>query len=196
VLLQIYRDFPRPGLEAAYRALEEEAARVCAELRFPHVHFAIESLSAPVQIWWLNAFESEADREQVTRAYTSNAGLVRALEDVGRRKQGLVETPVDVLAHHRADLSRGPAWQVAGVRFFAVEITKDEPRMAGAVFEAPDGTRYVFRPAHSAAEAEQLATAAHAITTVFAVRPYWGLAAEAWIAADPEFWNVNPAAQR
>ena len=33
-------------------------------------------------------------------------------------------------------------------------------------------------------------------TTVLAVRPYLGMPAKDWIAADPEFWKPNPMAGR
>jgi hypothetical protein len=32
-------------------------------------------------------------------------------------------------------------------------------------------------------------------TTLFAVRPYWGMPAQEWIAADPEFWKLSPMAR-
>jgi hypothetical protein len=196
VILEIYRDSLRPGCEAAFRAVEEDAARMCAELKCPHPHLAIESVTVPREVWWLNAFESEAEKERVSRDYANNRPLTTALDTVGPRKKDLVETPVDVFASYRADLSRGAAWVVTGARFFVVTVTTGDPQTDGWVFEAPDGTRFVFRPAATREQADRLAAAAGRETRVFAVRPYWGMPASEWIAADPEFWNVNPSAVR
>ena len=196
MLLQIYRDFVVRGSEAAYRAIEEDAARICAERSFPHPHLALEPLAGPSEVWWLNGFDSEADRQRVTRDYESDPALVAALQDVGRRKQGLVGTPLDVLARYRADLSRGAPWAVAGTRFFTVTVTAQDPKVEGSAFEAPDGTRFVFRPAHTRRQAERAAAAAGPEALVFAVRPYWGMPAKEWIAADPRFWKPSPMASR
>jgi hypothetical protein len=195
MILEIYRDFVKPGREAAFKAVEEDAARICAELKFPHSHLAIESLSGPKEVWWLNAFESEEDKQRVADDYARNPALKAALEDITRRKEGLTEAPVNVYATYSADLSRGASWKVAGARFFVVTIATGDRRMEGAVFEASDGTRFVFRPFATRRQADAVAPAAGPGTRVFAVRPYWGMPAEAWIAADPEFWKANPMAR-
>jgi hypothetical protein len=194
-ILQIYRDSLVPGREAEFRAVEEDAARACAEMGFPHAHLALQPLGGPQEVWWLNAFHSEADRQQVTREYESNAAMVRALQAISRRREGLVGTPLDVLAQYRPDLSRSETWHIAGARFFVAEVTRAEPRLAGTVFEAADGTRYALRPARTADEAEHLAARSGGDATIYAVRPYWGMPATEWIAADPEFWRINPASR-
>lgn len=193
-ILQIYRDSVKEGGEDAYKAIEEDAARACADLRFPHPHLAIESLTGPKEVWWLNAFESEAERQQVTVDYARNPALVAALEGIAKRKEEVTGTPVNVFAGYRADLSRGVPWNPSGARFVVVTVTNEGQRIEGAFFEAPDGTRFILRPAGTRSEAEVLAKAAGAETTVFAVRPYWGMPAKEWIDADPEFWKSNPTA--
>jgi hypothetical protein len=52
-ILQIYRDSVKEGGEATFKAIEEVAARACAELEFPHPHLAIESLTGPKEVWYL-----------------------------------------------------------------------------------------------------------------------------------------------
>ncbi len=195
MILQIYRDSLKPGSEAMFQAIEEDAARICAELECPHPHLAIESLSGPSEVWWLNAYASEAEKERVASAYANNAPLMAALADISKRREGIVGTPVDVFATHRATLSRGAEWRVARTRFFAVTVTRGDVQLAGSVFEAPDGTRFVFRPAATRADADALATVAGPGTIVFAVRPYWGMPMKEWIAADPVFWKLNPMAR-
>ncbi|MGH7694985.1 MAG: hypothetical protein ACRENH_08390, partial [Gemmatimonadaceae bacterium] len=59
-----------------------------------------------------------------------------------------------------------------------------------------DGTRYVVRLATTRGAADDLARKAGAGTTVFAIRPYWGMPAKEWIAADPEFWGASPMARQ
>ena len=194
-ILQIYRDSLKPGREAAFKTVEEDAARICAELKFPHSHLAIESLSGPKEVWWLNAFDSEAEKQQVASDYARNPALVAALEGIVRRKEGLTEAPVNVYASYRADLSRGAPWKVAGARFFVVSITKGDARAEGPVFEAPDDTRFFLRPVATRGQADVLAAAAGPDARIFAVRPYWGMPAREWIAADRAFWKANPMAR-
>jgi hypothetical protein len=194
-ILQIYRDPVKPGSERAYKEIEEAAARICAELQCPHPHLAIESLDAPKEVWWLNAYASEAEKERVAKAYTTNRALMAALEQITKRKEGLTETPQDVFATYRADLSRGPAWKVAGARFMVATLTREDRAIEGSVFEAADHTRFILRPVATLRDAQALAAAAGAPTRVFAVRPYWGMPAPEWVAADPDFWKSNPAAK-
>src|SRR5438552_5040276 len=195
-MLQIVRESLNEGSEAAYRTIEEDAARICADLNCPNAHLAMESLTGPKEVWWLTPYESESDRQRVANGYASNRTLMAALQDVLRHKQGLVGAPIDVLAHYRDDLSGQAPWKVRGTRFFVVTVTSGDPPVVGAVFEVPDGTRFIFRSARTLHEAESLAAEASSkTTTILAVQPYWGMPANDWIAADPEFWQPNPMAR-
>jgi hypothetical protein len=195
-LLQIVRESLNEGGEAEYRTIEEDAARICADLNCPNAHLAMESLTGPKEVWWLTPYESESDRQRVTNGYASNRALMTALKDILRHKQGLVGAPIDVLANYRDDLSGQGSWKVRGTSFFVVTVTHEERPVVGAVFEAPDGTRFIFRSAGTRQAAERLAAEASSeTTTIFAVRPYWGMPANDWIAADPEFWKPNPTAK-
>lgn len=195
-ILEIYRDTILAGREARFRAIEEDAARVCVELKCPHPHLAIESLSGPKEVWWLNGFESPADKQRVDEAYRANRALMAALQKATAGKAGVTGTPVNVFAHHAPGASRDRDWPIAGARFFVVTIGRS-PRVAnGVAFDAPDGTRYIMKPVRTQAEADAAAAAAGEGTRVFAIRPYWGSPAREWIAADPEFWKANPAAGR
>jgi hypothetical protein len=193
-ILEIYRDRLKPGQEAAFKAIEEDAARICADLQCPHPHLAIESLTGPKEVWWLNAFESEAEKQRVYSEYMNNRALLAALDRITKGKEGLTETPEDIFVKYRADLSRGAVWKVAGARFFAATVTREDLQIDGSVFEAPDGTFFILRPARTEQECEAVVSASAPETRVFAVRPYWGMPAEEWIAADPEFWKSNPNA--
>jgi acetyl esterase/lipase len=192
VLLQIFRESVKAGSEAGYRAVEEAAARICAQHRFPNPHLAMEAESGPHEVWWLNAFASEEARQRVTADYEANAELVRALTEHGRRKQGLTEASIDVVTTYRPDLSRKP-WDPAGARFVVVRTAKRELSSDGSVFEAPEGGFYALTPARTHSGAAK-AAAIEPGAIVFAVRPWWGHPAKEWIAADPEFWEANPTA--
>jgi hypothetical protein len=192
-ILLIHRDRVKGGCEATYRLAEEDAARACIEHGCPHPHLAIESMSGPTEVWWLNAFDSDSDRQRVVDAYTRNGPLTAALQAIRDRREGLLEVDSDTFVHHKPELSRGPRLTFVGARFVTVTTTTGSELPAGDVFEASDGTRYVFSAAATVEEA-RLATVNRADAVVFAVRPWWGMAARAWIAADPEFWRPNPAA--
>lgn len=194
-ILQIYRDPLKHGREATYKTVEEDAARICARLGFPNPHLALESLTGPKEVWWLNAFASEADRQRVTRDYAGNPALVAALEGITKRREGLTGTPADVLTAYRADLGAGVPWNPAGARFFVVTASKRSVPTTASVFEAPDGTLYFLTAARTRRQADLEAAALGPETRVFAVRPYWGMPAKEWIAADPEFWGTNPMAR-
>ena len=66
----------------------------------------------------------------------------------------------------------------------------------GSVFEAPNGMRYTLKTTGTREDAHAIAAASGKETRIFAVRPYWGMAAKAWIDADPEFWEPNPMTRR
>jgi hypothetical protein len=195
-ILQIVRESIKLGAEAAFRSIEEDAARICAELNCPNSHLAMESLTGPREVWWLTPYESDSDRQRVAVGYAGNHALMTALQNISRRKEGLVEAPIDILATYRSDLTGGASWRIRGTRFFVVTVANRDPPVAGAVFEAPDGTLFIFRSARSRHEADNMSAEASPSgpTIPFAVRPYWGMPAKDWIAADPEFWKPNPMA--
>jgi hypothetical protein len=189
--MYIYRDSLKRGVDSAYRVIEDDGARICAELRCPNPYLALESLSGPHEAWWLNVFATEVDTARVARIYATNRALATALDGVARRKAALIGTPVQGFAVYRRDLSRGPAWSVAGARFLVVTVTRDRRPADGSAWAMADSTVYVLRPVPTRREADVLARQANA--RVFAVRPNWSMPAPEWVAADPAFWRSAPA---
>jgi hypothetical protein len=189
-ILQIHRDTLRPGAATAFKALEDEAAQACRQLNCPHPHVAIEAVTGPWsgEVWWLNGFASEAERQRIIAAYAANAALTAALATVGQRRHNVIASDVDVFANYRADLSRAP-WQIAGARFFVVVVTDRSSMLNGAVFETTEGVRYIFKPTRARSDGDTIAAGAGPLAGVFAVRPNWGMPAQLWIDADPEFWT-------
>jgi hypothetical protein len=194
-LLLVVQERLRPGSEQACGRVELEIADVCARLGCPNPYLALESVDGPKEVWWLNAFASEADKARVEEAYTRDSRLTSALRTLGQRKESLTEQPRTLLTRHRRDLSSDASWRVSGAHFFVVTLSTAERTAEGVVFESPDGWRLVFAPAATRPEADRMASLAGAGSTIFAVQPLWSLPADTWIAADPEFWESSPAAR-
>ena len=189
-LMYIYRDSLKRGVDSAYRAIEDEGAQICADLKCPNPYLALESLSGPHEAWWLNAFTSEADTTRVVNAYAANRPLTEALGAVVKRKNTLIGTPIEGFGVYRPDLSWGPAWSVAGARFMLVTVMRSRRPAEGSVWEVADSTLYNFRPVRTLQQAEALAAEQGA--RLFAVRPNWSMPAPEWVAADPDFWRLAP----
>ncbi len=186
--LYIYRDSLKHGVDSTFCAIEDDAARICADLQCPNPYLGLESLSAPHEAWWINAFDTEADTTRVVRAYARNRPLMDALRAVAERKAGLVGRPIEGYAVHRPDLSRGPPWSVAGARFVVVTVTRNRRPSEGSVWEMADSTVYVLRAVRTRQQADALAREQGA--RIFAVRPNWSMPAPEWVAADRVFWRL------
>jgi hypothetical protein len=189
--LYIYRDSLKGGVDSTYRVIEDGAAQICADLKCPNPYLGLESLSGPHEAWWLNAFASEVDTTRVVKAYAANRPLMEALGAVAKRKDPLIGTPIQGYGVYRPELSRSPAWSVAGARFMLVTVTRSRRPVEGSVWEATDSTLYVLRPVSARQQAETLAGKEGA--RIFAVRPNWSMPAPEWVAADPAFWRLAPA---
>jgi hypothetical protein len=188
--LYIYRDSLKQGVDSAFRAIEDRAAQICADLRCPNPYLGLESLSGPHEAWWINAFASEADTSRVGHAYVANRPLMQALGQVARDKDSLIGTPIQGYAVYRPDLSRAAAWSLTGARFMLVTVTRERRPFDGSVWEAADSTLYVFRPVRTRQDAVALARAPD--ERVFAVRPNWSMPAPEWVVGDPDFWRLAP----
>ena len=105
-LMYIYRDSLKRGVDSAYRAIEDEAAQICADLKCPNPYLALESLSEPHEAWWLNGFAQDADTTRVVNAYAANHPLTEALGAVVKAKEPLIGTPIKGFGVYRPDLSR------------------------------------------------------------------------------------------
>ena len=191
--MYIYRDSVKRGVDSAYRAIEDDGAQICADLRCPNPYLAIEALSGLHEAWWLNVFATEADTARVARVYATDRALSEALGTVAQRKAALIGIPVQGFAVYRRDLSRGPAWSVVGARFIVVTVTRDHRPADGSVWAMADSTLYILRPVRTRREADALVRPGGA--RVFAVRPNWSMPAPEWLVADPEFWRSAPASK-
>jgi hypothetical protein len=194
-LLQLFHERLKPGVEAAYGRIEEDAARICAQLRCPNPYLALESMTGPKEVWWLNAYASEAHKDSVAQAYEHNTAAMAALREVTERKQGLTYEPEEFFATYRSGVGDESCWRMGGTRFFVMTVTRADRHAGGCVFEAPDGTRFIIATSATRRDATRKAAVASSGAKVFAIRPSWSLPADAWIASDPDFWRASPAAK-
>jgi hypothetical protein len=189
-ILQIYREPLKPGSETAYRAIEEETARLAAALGCPHPYLGALSLTS-LEVWWFNGYESSAEQQQVADSYAKNTRLMTALRQNGQRKAPLTLEPIETIATWRRDLTVGAPWILGQGRFLVITVTKSADRIAGTVFEATDGTRFIVDAAHTREQAAAARAQSGANSTILGVQPRLSFPADDWIAADPEFWRPS-----
>jgi hypothetical protein len=173
-ILHVYRDFPKPESFSEYAKVVEDAARICADLHYPHPYSAMESLTGPKEVWFLNGYKSQADREKVSLDYANNSALKAALEQIAARKNGLAADPIELFANFRQGMSRGPLWAPGQSHFVVATLTLLSLKVEGTVYETEDGKRLIMKSAQSRGEAQKLA-AASPDTHAFAVRPQWSM---------------------
>jgi hypothetical protein len=87
LFLLIVRERLRPGCEEAYDTNEVRLAAVCAKLQCPHPYLALASTAGPKEVWWLNAFASQEERDGLDAAYARNEPLMAAMRPLGKRKE-------------------------------------------------------------------------------------------------------------
>ena len=190
-LLLIVREQLRPEAEGDYADNEMQIAAACAKFQCPHPYLALASLAAPREVWWLNAFASDEEKDRVGAAYARNEALMAALRPLGARKEAFRQALTTTLTAHRPDASGRSSWRIRGARFFVVNLGGAR-EAAGSVFESPAGDRFDMASAESRAAAEGLAERAPG-SVMLAVQPQWSCPDAAWVAADPEFWDPGLA---
>jgi len=190
-ILEVSREYLKPDAVQAVHKIEVDAAQICIRLKFPHRYLVLESLTGPKEFWYLNAFDSQAEMDEVSREYEGNKALTSALaENLKRKAPYLAAESTNVFLNYRPELSGGTPWVRGYGRFLVTAWTKWPAGAGGTVFEGPDGNRLVIRAVRTRAEAESMAAAAGAGTHVFAIHPELGWPDDEWVAADPEFWRM------
>jgi len=48
-ILYIYRDSLKRGVDSTYRAIEDQAAQICVDLKCPNPYLALEALAGPTK---------------------------------------------------------------------------------------------------------------------------------------------------
>jgi len=98
---------------------------------------------------------------------------------------------VDTVSRYRRDLDSEGGWNLLGARYAAVSFGDAAIATGAPIFEQPDGACFSVRFFKALAPATQCASNSG---TVLRFRPAWGLPVWEVIAADRNFWSVNPAA--
>ena len=167
-ILEVFRDYLKPGATAANRKLERRAEDLCRTLGFPHPYLTIESVSGPAEMWYLNGFDSEAEVEKLRREYQQNTKLLVALDNITRQKVPLKRLEsTDEFVNYRPDLSRGDPWIIGRGQFLVIVLFDGDPPMNGTVFEMKDGSRMLVRTTQTASDARVLAASADSTARVF-----------------------------
>ena len=192
--LYYYRDSLKLGVDSAYRVIENDGAQICADRHCPNPYIALESLSGPHEVWWLNTFATPGDTARVAKVYATDRELATAFAAITQRKSTLIGTPVQGFAMYRADLSRDRSWSVDRAHFIVVTVTREPRHSDASVWMTADSTLYILRPAHSLGEAQAIVTGTSG--RIFAVRPNWSMPAASWVAADPALWHAAPSPRR
>jgi hypothetical protein len=191
-ILEVYREYLKPDVAQALQQIEVDAAQICIRLKFPHRYLVLESLTGPKEFWYLNAFDSQAEMDDVRREYEANKALTSALAvNLKRKAPYLAAESTNVFLNYRPELSGGTPWAMGRGRFLVTAWTNGSAGTGGTVFEGPDGNRLVIRAVRTRAEAESMAAAAGSGAHVFAIHPELGWPDEEWVTADPEFWRVR-----
>jgi len=192
--LLIVRERLRPGSEEAYDKNELQLATVCATLKCPHPYLALATVTGPREVWWLNAFASQEERDSLYAAYARNRPLMTAMRPLGKRKEDFRESITSTMMEFRRDLSTSTL-RIDGARFLIITAAQDKRTAIGAVFEATDGRRFVIASAGERGVAEDPGAQIGPEATMLAVHPPWSFPDEAWIAADPGFWRSSLVAR-
>jgi hypothetical protein len=194
--LLIARERLRSGSHDAYSRNEIQIATACATLNCPHPYLALVSLFDPADVWWVNAFASDEERDRLGDAYARNAPLMAKLGPLGKRKEGFRETFTTIAVTRHAGLESCADLQMAGARYWIVSPSKDvKTRRPAAIFESSDGQWFTIATATSREVADEAVGQFDSAATVLAVRPEWSFPDEAWVRADPDFWSSSPASQ-
>jgi len=143
-ILQVHREPLKPGALVEYGRLESDTAQKCAQLHCPHAYLALESVTGPKEVWWLNGYASDAERTQVADAWAASTEILDLLGRNARRKATLVGKGIESMARHRQDLSGGEPWQIGSGRFLVIWSGRGKPGLEGTAYETDDGTRLGF----------------------------------------------------
>ena len=186
-VLQIRIERIKADNEERYDAIETAVAALCRRLDCPHAYLALESFGTPKEVYWLTAYRSEADVARVAEAYASNEPLREQLQRATAPKSELIETPIEITARYRPDLSDASPWLV-GTLPFTLIVEGGVEAGSGAVFDVPDGRQIGFIPVANAEDLNAIAAALGPAAKRFAVRPAWSKPAAIWIIGNPALW--------
>jgi hypothetical protein len=126
-ILQINREFVKPGKLADVLKIEHDSVAAQARLKSPHSYLTIASMSGPDDLWWLHAGDSYGFFEKEQAKVAAVPGLLDAWARIPVLKADLVSDTRTVFARFRDDLSYGRGLSGAGARYFLVTTVSVRP---------------------------------------------------------------------
>src|SRR6185437_11243166 len=126
-LIEIHREYVRPGKLGDYDGIEADAAKSCQRLNCPASYLGITSITGPSQVWFVSWFDTYAAIEQARAAYAQNSALRDAAQSVTERKGALVKRPETLFAEYRPGLSYGSNTSLPAAHYFWIQIVKVLP---------------------------------------------------------------------
>jgi hypothetical protein len=148
-VLQIYREFIKPGKASFVAQIERSAVESQTRLNSPHPYLTLTSTSGRDDLWFLNGYDSYADLDTTAAQMAALPDLAVLFAQILDRKADLVENPRTVFARYRDDLSYGPSLSGTHTRFFLISTVRVRPGH-GAQFSE---LRRIVRGGHERARA-------------------------------------------
>jgi len=195
-ILRINRFTVRPEARFAIRNLQKQVAQALVKWGNPHPCLAIESLTGPREVWWISGFQSTFEQREITGKLADNEVLRSALERIESQVRVLTGDPATLFANYRQKTRRGRSWLLGRGHYLVIAVGDETIELDGACYETPSGERYHITATRTRKDADARALAAGPAANVYAIRPTWGMPAQEWVNADPEFWNASPVAKQ
>ncbi len=126
-ILQIHRERLLPGSAAQYRAVQADAAQICRQTPCPNPYLAIQSVTGPAEVWFLNGFDTLETMERIWNAYSNNQTLMEELSSIAAKKATLAADPRTLLARYRDHLSYDTGAPLARMRYVSIETVYVRP---------------------------------------------------------------------
>lgn len=148
-ILQICREFIKPGKHAEVLKIERDSVAAQARLKSPHSYLTIASMSGPDDLWWLHGSDSYGGFEKEQAKVAAIPGLLEAWARIPVLKADLVSDPRTIFARFRDDLSYGGGLSGARTRYFLITTVSVRPGHGGEFAEL----RQIIRDGHESARA-------------------------------------------
>lgn len=135
-VMQIYREELKPGKGPAHAKVEPGFARAFAKANWPFYYVAMQSITGPVEVWFLTAYDSYASWQKDRQAAEATPALLAELDRLSEKDGELLSGYRSIVAVYREDLSYKPKFDVAHTRYVRVLITRVRPGHDAEAVEA------------------------------------------------------------
>jgi len=127
-IVQIGREFVKPGKWAAHTKLETEWGQALAAAKFPVNFLAISSMTGASEVWFLSGFASMAELEKTNQTIDANPALGAIFNRFSPQESDMLQDSRGMIARFRDDLSYLPGKEALGtMRYFSITRTQVRP---------------------------------------------------------------------